>query len=279
MTILLAAVGAGVVILGAVVLILMPNRPGGTISWAGVQVNSAGAGLPLIVVGIAAIAVAVSRTGASGSPDEPAGTTRQANSLLFDDDFSTPGGRRWEVTAGVGGTGGRYEDGAYRIVARRAAGGSAVYAVASLPEIERDVRVTVRARRIGGTAREGFGYGLFCRGRVPDTAYLFTVFANHSVIQKRVEGRGKVIGTTSKVKADADDDPVKSLEIVCARADRGRAARLELSVNGSVIVDPTDRAQPLEDGFVGLQVAMPGAGGELGDTLEVEFDDFKVMAE
>lgn len=275
MTILLAAVGAGVVILGALVLILMPNRPGGTISWAGVHVNSAGAGLPLIVVGIAAIAVAVSRTGASGSAE----TTTQAKALLFDDDFSTPGERRWEVTAAVDGTGGRYEDGAYRIVARRAAGGGAVYATARLLEVPRDVRVTVRARRIGGTAREGFGYGLFCRGRAPDTGYLFTVFAKHSVIQKRVEGRGDVIGTASRVKADADDDPVKSLEIVCAKADRGRAARLELSVNGSVIVDPTDRAQPLEGGFVGLHVAMPGTGGELGDTIEVEFDDFKVTAE
>jgi hypothetical protein len=274
-TILLAAVGAGVVILGAVVLILMPNRPGGTISWAGVQVNSAGAGLPLIVVGIAAIAVAVSRTGATGSPE----TTTQAKALLFDDDFSTPGERRWEVTAAVDGTGGRYENGAYRIVARRAAGGGAVYATARLLEIPRDVRVTVRAHRIGGTAREGFGYGLFCRGRAPDTGYFFTVFAKHSVIQKRAEGRGDVIGTASRVKADAEDDPVKSLEIVCARADRGRAARLELSVNGSVIVDPTDSPQPLEGGFVGLQVAMPGAGGELGDTLEVEFDDFKVTAE
>jgi hypothetical protein len=47
----------GVVVLGALVLLLVPDRPGGKIAWQGVEVSSVGAGLPLIVVGIAAMAI------------------------------------------------------------------------------------------------------------------------------------------------------------------------------------------------------------------------------
>jgi hypothetical protein len=56
----LLVVGVGVVALGAFVLLLFPDRPGGKIAWQGVEVSSIGAGLPLIVVGIAAIAIASS---------------------------------------------------------------------------------------------------------------------------------------------------------------------------------------------------------------------------
>ena len=38
-------------------LLLFPDRPGGKIAWRGVEVSSIGAGLPLIVVGLAAIAI------------------------------------------------------------------------------------------------------------------------------------------------------------------------------------------------------------------------------
>lgn len=54
---ILLVVGVGVVALGALVLLLFPDRPGGKIAWQGVEVSSIGAGLPLIVVGLAAIAI------------------------------------------------------------------------------------------------------------------------------------------------------------------------------------------------------------------------------
>jgi hypothetical protein len=54
---ILLVVGVGVVALGALVLLLFPDRPGGKIAWRGVEVSSIGAGLPLIVVGLAAIAI------------------------------------------------------------------------------------------------------------------------------------------------------------------------------------------------------------------------------
>ncbi len=48
---------------GALVLLRFPDRPGGKIAWRGMEVSSAGAGLPLVVVGIAAIAVAATLDG------------------------------------------------------------------------------------------------------------------------------------------------------------------------------------------------------------------------
>jgi hypothetical protein len=54
----LLVVGVGVVVLGGLVLLLVPDRPGGKIAWQGAEVSSIGAGLPLIVVGIVAIALA-----------------------------------------------------------------------------------------------------------------------------------------------------------------------------------------------------------------------------
>jgi hypothetical protein len=54
---ILLVVGVGVVVLGAFVLLLFPDRPGGKIAWQGAEVSSIGAGLPLIVVGIVAVAL------------------------------------------------------------------------------------------------------------------------------------------------------------------------------------------------------------------------------
>jgi hypothetical protein len=57
MTILLV-VGVAVVGFGALVLLRFPDRPGGRIGWQGFGVSSVGAGLPIIALGLAAIAVA-----------------------------------------------------------------------------------------------------------------------------------------------------------------------------------------------------------------------------
>jgi hypothetical protein len=61
--------GVGLVVFGAFVLLRFPDRPGGTIRWHGVEVSSVGGGLPLIVLGVVAIATATLR-----GPGETAGT-------------------------------------------------------------------------------------------------------------------------------------------------------------------------------------------------------------
>lgn len=54
----LIVVGVVLVGLGALVLLKFPDRPGGKLAWHGFEVNSVGAGLPLIVLGVAAIVIA-----------------------------------------------------------------------------------------------------------------------------------------------------------------------------------------------------------------------------
>ena len=69
----LVAVGVAVIVLGAVVLLLFPDRPGGRIAWQGAEVSSIGAGLPLIVVGIVAVALASSGAVGGGANAETHG--------------------------------------------------------------------------------------------------------------------------------------------------------------------------------------------------------------
>jgi len=69
--------GIALVVFGAFVLLRFPDRPGGAIKWQGMEVSSVGGGLPLIVLGVAAIAIASVRgpgtpTGPTG-PGEPVG--------------------------------------------------------------------------------------------------------------------------------------------------------------------------------------------------------------
>ena len=74
MTILLAA-GIALLLFGAVVLLRFPDRPGGRIGWQGFDVSSAGAGLPLIALGVAAIAVGAVRGNSSSSARGQGATT------------------------------------------------------------------------------------------------------------------------------------------------------------------------------------------------------------
>jgi hypothetical protein len=55
---LVAMAGVGLLLFGGLVLLRFPNRPGGKLSWGGLEVDSRGAGLPLMLVGLVAIAAA-----------------------------------------------------------------------------------------------------------------------------------------------------------------------------------------------------------------------------
>ena len=69
---LLMVLGIALVIFGAVVLIRYSDRPGGTLKLLGMEVTSKGAGLPLIALGIACIALVVTRPATTEpEPDPP----------------------------------------------------------------------------------------------------------------------------------------------------------------------------------------------------------------
>jgi hypothetical protein len=67
----LVMVGAVLVGFGALVLLKFPDRPGGRIAWHGFEVNSVGAGLPLIALGVVAIAIAGPIQFSQASPGAP----------------------------------------------------------------------------------------------------------------------------------------------------------------------------------------------------------------
>lgn len=66
MTLLLPIVGVVLLVLGALVLLVFPNRPGGEISWQGMKVSSPGAGLPILVLGAALLLATASTIPSSG---------------------------------------------------------------------------------------------------------------------------------------------------------------------------------------------------------------------
>jgi multisubunit Na+/H+ antiporter MnhG subunit len=67
----LVVVGIAVAVFGALVLLRFPDRPGGKIAWRGFEVSSVGTGLPLIALGVAALALASSRGEIRRSPCSP----------------------------------------------------------------------------------------------------------------------------------------------------------------------------------------------------------------
>ena len=83
----LLVVGIAVAVFGGLVLLKFPERPGGRIAWHGFEVSSVGAGMPLMVVGVTAVAIAAVRGGTTGVPTSqmsgksgPAGSTATSGS-------------------------------------------------------------------------------------------------------------------------------------------------------------------------------------------------------
>jgi hypothetical protein len=58
-TVLLLGIGLALVAFGALVLLRFPDRPGGRLRFGGMEVSSVGAGLPLVALGVAAVAAGV----------------------------------------------------------------------------------------------------------------------------------------------------------------------------------------------------------------------------
>jgi hypothetical protein len=208
-------------------------------------------------------------------PDDGSETTSTEEPKLFEDPFSTSGENRWKDDADTYETGGRYAEGAYRISAVRAMDRWGVLAWPS-GIVAEDVRITVKARLVDGTADEGYGYGLFCRADGQANLYAFTVWKNHAVIEKRVGGHiVENFGTSAKVTAETEDDAYRDLQAVCTTSSGGNAVDLEFLVDGETILGPRTDDDPLPSGNLGLFVAL-GRRGNIGDTLGVQFDDFVV---
>jgi hypothetical protein len=93
-TAVLIVVGVALIVFGAYVLLRHSDRPGGTLKWFGFELSSAGAGLPLVALGLGCILfAAVGRSGgsrdgaaerAADAPVAAAGTQSAPNALAAD---------------------------------------------------------------------------------------------------------------------------------------------------------------------------------------------------
>jgi len=233
---------------------------------------------PLMMIGVASAAlivvaaivaiIATSDSDTSSSPPNPTGIA-----IPFEDDFST---RQYHWS------GGNYGNGLYEVTARRGTEGVSVNAAPQGGSSSGDVRITVTAHRTGGTARVGFGYGIFCKGDGPDNLYAFNIWRSDVSLSKRVDGHmDNLLPSNRDVRAAIEDDPEKDLEAVCASTsvEGKRAVLLQFLVDGEVILQATDVENPLEGDAYGLRVNLrpplvPEASTE--DTLVATFDDFGV---
>ena len=161
---------------------------------------------------------------------------------------------------------------AYQISAERAMDRWGVLAWPPRLEAE-NVHMTVKAHRVGGSATDGYGYGLFCRADGQENLYAFTIWANHATIEKRIHGSFKKLGTDDRATAAPEGDSEKELQAVC-RTISGGAVELEFWWDNQLILDPTDVDDPYTGGNFGLFAALGQGQGSIGDTLVVRFDDF-----
>jgi hypothetical protein len=71
----LVTIGVLLIVFGGLVLLRFPDRPGGQIEFHGAKINSAGAGLPLIVLGLTAVVLAALSGGTQPQPTAAGPTT------------------------------------------------------------------------------------------------------------------------------------------------------------------------------------------------------------
>jgi hypothetical protein len=95
---------------------------------------------------------------------------------------------------------------------------------------------------------------------------------DHAVaIQKWVGNGARVTGEPAPVSATLHTDAADRLRAVCQTAADGQSVHLELWLNGTKMVDYTDRDHPYTKGYMGLYVETIS---DASSTAAAEFDNF-----
>ena len=232
-----------------------------------------------VVAVLSAIAIAAPvfmRDGGSGGQTSGSGG-QTTTTPLFEDNFSSQG-QGWRDVAEEQ-TGGNYVDGAYLIDAEKIDPQESnrvgvIVSPANGPTAE-NVRIDVQVVETGGTAvsnGKGYAYGIVCRASEDlDDFYRFTYWpGGPSVhIHRRLDGVWTPLKENDDLR-DVGDAP--ELQAQCVTTPEG-AVDLEFVVNGERTTATDNEA--LEAGAVGLN-ALLGPRTALGETLEVQFDNFVV---
>jgi hypothetical protein len=211
----------------------------------------------------------------TASASSPAAASPAASAkVLIADDFSTEAvgwADDYHQTAGAyTGTG------AYRLsvtgangLAELARPASARHGLGDATPLNLDV--TVDVRRLSG-APQGYGLGIALRSDGGGDVYAFLVMDHAVAIQKWVGGGARVTGVPAPVSTSAlHTGAADRLRAVCQTAAGGTSVRLELWLNGTKMVDYTDRDHPYTKGYMGLYVETIS---DASSTAAAEFDNF-----
>jgi hypothetical protein len=218
-----------------------------------------------------AVLLALIATHSSNEPPAVADSSVAPIPIPFTDEFSTHE-HQW--------SGGDYVDGGYLISGERGGEGSANTAVLASPQggsSPEDLRIKVDAQGAGGSARVGFGYGVFCKRDSANNRYSFIVWHTMATVERRFDGRSKTWPPSDKVQALSQEDSAKKLQAVCQSTQT--SVHLQFLVGEQTIIDVTDPDSPLEGQGYGLEVDLRTSGAaqaHTGDRLDVRFDDFQV---
>jgi hypothetical protein len=221
-----------------------------------------------------------SQTGENSAPTQVASTQVAS----FVDDFSNER-YGWEQ-ASPGEPGGRYQDGAYLLNAEREDSAEGYSASVARPDVQpssADLRIEVDARMVDDSAKQGRGYGLFCRGEGSQDLYAFSIWKNGAEIGKFTDGSYERLSSSEKSVSSRLRQASKRLEAVCRTTTQGGhpAVDLEFLVDSkpvAAVTDPKEEesgATAFLNGRYGL-LAIFGPNAPFGKPIDVEFDDFEV---
>jgi len=248
-----ALVAGGIVAAGAIAFVLIPPSHPAPSAQAGSRQGSA----PKAV-----------------SSSSPAASPAASSTVLVTDDFST---QKINWTDDYHPAAGAYTgSGAYRLSVTGANGQAELARPAGATHGLGDVTplslsVSVDARKLTG-APQGYGYGIALRSDGSGDSYAFLVMDHAVAIQKWVGGGARVTGTPAPVNTSAlHTGAADRLQAVCQTAADGKSVHLELWLNGTKLVDFTDRDHPYTKGYMGLYVETIS---DASSTAGAEFDNF-----
>jgi len=208
------------------------------------------------------------------SSSSPAASPAASSTVLVTDDFST---QKINWTDDYHPAAGAYTgSGAYRLSVTGANGQAELARPAGATHGLGDVTplslsVSVDARKLTG-APQGYGYGIALRSDGSGDSYAFLVMDHAVAIQKWVGGGARVTGTPAPVNTSAlHTGAADRLQAVCQTAADGKSVHLELWLNGTKLVDFTDRDHPYTKGYMGLYVETIS---DASSTAGAEFDNF-----
>jgi hypothetical protein len=242
-------VGMALVAFGAFVLIRMPLRPGGTIKTKWFEVSSVGAGLPLIVLGVAAIIISRVDPFIGDNNDGETSGTATAVERYFDE-VDGARGRVW------------FEDHAMyfdaKLEGRR---------LVNLAQGFHAERFKVRATWVEGAME--YGVGLICRYEVAGRYYVLAIASDGFFnFVEYADGKARSL-VDGFQPAGTIDSRANTLEARCEGDD---PVRLTLLVNGAPVRSPVeDVTTPIERGSIGIRV------GTREPPVKVKFENFQLL--